>query len=125
MEAGVHWVCTNHGVVVEPGRLELRRTSIEPGGIYMQSLMCSRCHQGIHQSRVRAIPTICDHCGFVVSLAEGHVQESLERSLLKSAVAVSFGIVSLCIFVGSWGSCSLEIITLKGGDLAEFNSASY
>lgn len=90
----------------------------------MTSIYCSRCKQLVHETRMLQTPTICDNCGFVASPSEGIIHESLEKSFLKSAILVSILIVGIFIFAGSWGGYSLEIIPLKAGEIAHFNSAA-
>jgi hypothetical protein len=85
---------------------------------------CPRCQLNIAVERQRSLPTICDNCGHVLSSSEEFVNGNLEKSLLKSAVGVSLFLVTVFMYVGSWGSHSIEVIPLKIGEWTRINTAS-
>jgi tetratricopeptide (TPR) repeat protein len=85
---------------------------------------CLRCQQTISPDRLRQLPTICDNCGHLQASSETRSHENLERSLLTSAIVASVLLVSAFMFLGNWGSHSLEIIPLQAGELLHINSSS-
>lgn len=74
---------------------------------------CPRCQLEVDAERMQQMPAVCNHCGFVLSVAEMNLRASAEKSMLFSVLLASGGILLAIVYLGSWGSYTLESIPLK------------
>jgi tetratricopeptide (TPR) repeat protein len=92
--------------------------------MYYYSKICSRCHQNIADERVRARPTVCDHCGHVQSQSEAQSQRKQDYNFTIAGILTAIFISGAFLHIGSWGQHSVAVLPLQIGELLGSNSIS-
>lgn len=81
--------------------------------MFSQTSTCPRCHNGISDERLKSVPLVCDHCGFVVSNNEAIAKEGVAKSYKYGMFGVAGAIVGLHLFFSAWGGYTLEVRWLQ------------
>lgn len=72
---------------------------------------CPQCKLDISEDRKRAIPFICNHCGFTSS-NDQKVQDEIEKRNIWAFLGISVFVVAAHIQLANWDSHSLSIIPI-------------
>lgn len=72
---------------------------------------CPQCKLDISEDRKKAVPFICNHCGFTSSNDE-KVQDEIERKNIFAFVGLSILVVAAHIQLANWDKHSLNIIPI-------------
>jgi tetratricopeptide (TPR) repeat protein len=85
--------------------------------------ICPRCLQNLAEERARMSPSICDSCGYVLSVSEFRSRQRQETSFTVAAVLFSLFLVGAFVQIGAWGNHAIQVLPLQVGELLGMNSA--
>ncbi|MGE3681093.1 MAG: tetratricopeptide repeat protein [Bdellovibrionales bacterium] len=86
-------------------------------------LNCPRCHQAISDERQQSNPVICDSCGYILTLKQSDVDQSVRSRFRLAAVAIATLVSLSFLQVANWGDHALGVLRIQARHLVGLASA--